>query len=183
MVAGTSELKPDIPSDGAILERAKSYGNIAIFTVKLQHRRLQSEEPEDEVFPLRYTMDFEFLVVALYRLLRSAQLASQVPLVKKDMETAINKFKMSLPFLTKIRNVAEHFDEYALDDHPNVDKRKRRHKKVSRRQLQVSKFDGKTYSWLGESVDIDATLKAAESLFLAIKESLTMFASKQKLKR
>lgn len=132
------------------MERAKSYGNIAIFTIKLQHRRLQTEEPEDNVFVLRYTMDFEFLVVALYRLLRSARLASSVPLVKDHMKTAIEEFEKALPFLREIRNVAEHFDDYAVDSH------RCHHKNISRRQLQVSKWDGKTYWWLGHEVDTDA---------------------------
>jgi hypothetical protein len=174
-----SVIEPDITSDGAILERAKSYGNVAIFTIKLQHRRLQTEEPEDKVFVLRYTMDFEFLVVALYRLLRAAQLASRVPLVNKHMETAIKEFKDTLPFLGEIRNVAEHFDEYALDgSRIAVGKKDRRqHKNISRRQLQVSEWDGKNYIWLGHEVNINVAFTAGEKLFLAIKKSLTIFAS------
>lgn len=166
MSSVSSKIEPDVPSDGAILERAMSYGNTAIFTIELQRRRLKTEEPEDNVFILRYTIDFEFLVVALYRLKRSAELASKVPSVRVHMETAIKEFEGALPFLREIRNVGEHFDDYAVDG------QRRRHKNVSRRQLQVSKWDGKTYYWLGHEVDIDAAFKAAKNLFLAIKGSL-----------
>jgi hypothetical protein len=51
----------DKPSDGAIVERALSLANDAMFTVKLQHRRLRTDEPEDEVFFFRRSADFQFL--------------------------------------------------------------------------------------------------------------------------
>src|SRR5579859_2833960 len=55
------------PSDAAILERAKSLSNEACFTVSLQHRRLRTTEPEDQVFVFRWWADLQFLIVALRR--------------------------------------------------------------------------------------------------------------------
>ena len=67
------------PSDAAILERARSLATEAISTVALQRRRPRSTEPEDGVFVFRWWADLQFLIVALRRLRRAAQLAARTP--------------------------------------------------------------------------------------------------------
>jgi hypothetical protein len=50
--------------------------NIANWSVHLQYRRLESSDPEDAAFVLRRWADFDFMIVALIRLRRAAQLAA-----------------------------------------------------------------------------------------------------------
>ncbi len=73
--ANTVNLKPT----RATYERARRLANVAVWSVELQCRRLQSVEPEDATFVLRKWADFDFLVVALTRLRRAAQLAASIP--------------------------------------------------------------------------------------------------------
>lgn len=156
----------DRPSDGAILERALSLANEAMFTVKLQHRRLRSTEPEDEVFFFRRGADFQFLIVALRRMRRAAELAAKVTTVSAAVQDALVAFDHDLPMLLTMRNVGEHVDDYAVDDP------KRRHKQVSRRQLQAGSWDGTTFSWLEMTLNTDVALKAAWSLLSALRAAV-----------
>lgn len=96
-------------------ERARRLGNLALWTVDLQRRRINSDVPEDNKFILRRWSDFDFLVVALIRLRRAAQLAAKVPQIRAKMDAALKKFDVALPHLKKMRDVAEHIDDYALD--------------------------------------------------------------------
>ena len=51
-----------------------------------------------------------------------------------------------------MRNVGEHIDAYVTGGG--------RVKTVHRRELQVSRWDGTVYEWLGEKLDIDEALRA-----------------------
>lgn len=148
------------PSDISNLGRAKSLCNIAVFTVALQHRRLRTVEPEDEIFIFRELADFHFMITALIRLRTSAKIATKVPSVSKAINRAIKEFDNTLPALIKMRDVLEHIDDYALD--------KGRHADVQRQQLQVSKWGNATYNWLGIEFNADIALAAAERLFQAV---------------
>jgi len=68
-----------------------------------------------------------------------------------------------------MRNVGEHIDDYALDSP------KRRHRDVSRQALQVGTWDGTTYLWSGESLNIDVAHDAAHILFAAISSAAKMW--------
>jgi hypothetical protein len=149
--------------DAAVLERAKSLANRACFTVALQRRRLQSEEPEDDTFIFRWWADLEFLVVTLRRLRRAAQLGTHASRAKAALGVAIADFDAALPGLRTMRNVGEHIDQYALNDP------KRHHPDVRSGQLQVGSFDGTVFTWLGHQLDIDVAVAAAEKLFVAVK--------------
>lgn len=109
-----------------------------MWMVALQVRRTRTSEPDDNVFAIRRWADLQFLIVVLRRLRRAAELADRVPLTAQRMQMAI-----AIPVLVKMRNVSEHFDDYALDSS------KRRHKDVDRRALQVRSIDGSAYEWLG----------------------------------
>jgi hypothetical protein len=157
------------PSKAATLERARSLANEAMFTVALQRRRIRSEEPEDGVFVMRWWADLQFLIVALRRLRRAAELASRSQAAKDSMTSALRAFDDALPQLTVMRNVGEHIDDYALDNP------KRRHKDVSRQALQVGTWDGTTYQWLGESLNVDIAHDAARTLFVAVSSAAKMW--------
>lgn len=155
----------DPPSDAALLERAFSLVNQAMFTVALQRRRVRSEEPEDKVFVFRHWADLQFLIVALRRLRRAAELASRVP-AGSSLREALRGFDHALPGLSVMRNVGEHIDDYAVDN------TKRRHKSVDRRSLQVGQWDGATYTWLNFSLNVDDAHAAAFALYSAVKRAL-----------
>jgi len=103
------------PLHTATYERARRRANIALSTVALQRSRLHSEEPDDNEFVFRRWADFDFLIVALIRLRRAAILAAKVPAIKPDILAAVKEFDASLPGLKTTRDVAEHFDDYAVD--------------------------------------------------------------------
>jgi hypothetical protein len=151
----------DAPSDAAIMERAHSLASEAIHMVALQRRRLQSDEPEDEIFVFRRWADFQFLVVSLRRLRRAGVLAAKPEASRPAIEGAIGEFDEALPHLQRMRNVGEHVDEYAIE--------KGHDRGVDRRSLQVGRFDSTTLEWLGGDLNADDALAAAERLYLAIK--------------
>jgi hypothetical protein len=151
-------------SKDANLLRARRFCGEACFTVALQRRRLRSSEPEDDSFVFRWWADLQFLIVALRRLRRSAEIAKRIPEFSVEVSAAIDEFDKSLPGLTKMRNVGEHVDAYAMNDP------KRRVVSVDSGQLQVGCFDGTVYTWLGESLNIDIALAAAEKLCERIKQ-------------
>jgi hypothetical protein len=70
-----------------------------------------------------------------------------------------------------MRNVGEHIDDYA------VDSPKRQHKEVRRQDLQVGTWDGTTYEWLGDSLNIDTAHEAAYALFVAVSTAAKMWRS------
>jgi hypothetical protein len=134
--------------------------------IALQHRRLRSQEPEDEVFVFRWWADLQFLIVALRRLRRSAEIVARIPRVSGIVNSAIQEFDGALPCLSKMRNVGEHIDSYAVDAPSRHDK------SVSCQQLQVGTWDGTVYCWLGESLDIDVALDVSQRLFGEIKKCI-----------
>lgn len=156
-------------SDASTLERAKSLCNIAIFTVSLQYRRLQTAEPEDKAFIFRELADFHFMITALIRLRTSAKIAARVPYASKIINRAIKQFDGALPALIKMRDVLEHIDDYALD--------KGRHTDVQRQQLQVTQWGSAVYSWLGEELNVDDALAAAEKLFRAVVDVVKLYSN------
>jgi hypothetical protein len=155
------------PSDLVVLRQAFRLASEAVCTVALQRRRLRSKEPEDEAFVFRWWADLQFLIVALRRLRRAAELASRVPSAKSKLSTALKRFDDSLPGLTVMRNVGEHIDDYAAESTG------RRHKQVDRRWLQVGTFDGTTYEWLGEKLNVDDAHNAATELLSSFRAALS----------
>jgi hypothetical protein len=157
------------PPDDVILERAKSFCNRECFTVALQHRRLQTQEPEDEIFLFRWHADLQFLIIALRRLRRAAELAARVPQVSDALKAAIEEFDKALPGLAKMRNVGEHIDDYLLGTG--------RLKEVRKGALQVSTWDGTVFNWLDVELNIDIALEAAQTLFAVLGQSVKQYVS------
>jgi hypothetical protein len=161
--------KADKPTSAATYERARRLANVSMFAVDLQVRRLQSTQPEDSRFLFRKWFDFDSLVVALTRLRRAAALAAKIAEVEKTMRGALTEFDSSLPDLKRLRDVAEHFDDYALD--------KGRIRAVGRKALEVSYMDadGPTLTWLGVQLNASDARDAAGRLFKAVKTAASMF--------
>lgn len=153
------------PTAPAIYERARRLANIAVWSVQLQCRRLQSAEPEDATFVFRKWADFDFLIVALTRLRRAASLAAGIPELQASLLAAIEQINRALPGIKDARDVAEHVDEYAIDQG--------RKKSVARQSLETSTMeeDGPTRHWIGTRTNAREALAASQALFLAITEA------------
>jgi hypothetical protein len=150
------------PSDAAIYERARRLANQALWTVDLQCRRLKSVEPEDDEFVLRKWGDFHFLIVSLTRLRRAAELALKVPTINERIRAALEPFDIALPNLKKMRDVAEHIDEYAVDSGKD--------RSISRKSLEVSVVDGDEWEWLRYGINAGEALSASVALFDALRD-------------
>jgi hypothetical protein len=154
-----------VPSKPVISERAKSFSSEACFMIALQRRRLQEPDPMDDTFVFRCWADLQFLVIALRRLRRAAELAKSVCGVEGSLEGALSEFDRALPGLRKMRDVGEHIDDYARGQGYRKD--------VDRRQVQVGTWDGRVFKWLDNELDIDGALLAAEKLFHALNQTVT----------
>jgi hypothetical protein len=153
-----TKMKPD---SAATYERARRLANQALWTVDLQRRRLNSVEPEDDKFILRKWSDFHFLIVALTRLRRAAELAAKAPPISEQMRVALKTFDAALPHLKKMRDVAEHIDDYAVDSGKD--------RSISRKSLEVGSSDGEIWQWLGFEIDASKALSASIALFGVLK--------------
>jgi hypothetical protein len=65
--------------------------------------------------------------------------------------------------LKNMRDVAEHFDDYAVD--------RGRLKAVKRQALEVGVFGPTVFQWLGYKLNADKALKAAQRLFQKIQRA------------
>jgi hypothetical protein len=155
------------PSDAATYERARRLANQAVLTVALQRRRLKTTEPEDGEFLFRRVADFQFLILTLTRLRRTAELAAKIPAITDVMIDALHKFDASLPKRKKMRDVIEHIDDYAVDQG--------RDKSVSRKALEVGVFDDTVFQWLDCVLDADDALRASRELFKALQAAESAF--------
>lgn len=150
-------------SDAAKYERARRVANLALWTLSVQLRRLNGEEPEDKDFPLRRWSDFHFFIWALVRFRKACQIASKIPSIQTAMSTELNKFDSVLPNLIKMRDVAEHIEDYALS--------KGKDRTISRQSLEVGSFDGETWSWLEFEINCPKALSTCEEIFEILKAS------------
>jgi hypothetical protein len=125
----------------AVYEDARSEANIAVWAIKLQLQRLNSKENEIPDFVLQPIVDFHFLVTALTRLRKMAELVSKY----SDISEGIKKFDEALPDLKNIRNVLEHLDEYRMG--------KGRNKSVSVNGLRTIMVDPNRIHWLDYEIN------------------------------
>jgi len=78
------------------------------------------------------------------------------------MRAALRTFDAALPHLKKMRDVAEHVDDYAVDDGKD--------KSISRKSLEVASCDGETWHWLGFEMNAADAMSASVRLFKALKD-------------
>ena len=79
------------------------------------------------------------------------------PQLRASLEKALEQFDKALPDLKKMRDVAEHVDDYAADQG--------RQKAVARQSLEVSTMeaDGPTLSWLQASLNAREASQASRA--------------------
>jgi hypothetical protein len=148
------------PSDAVALERALSFASEAMWTIALQRRRVRSTEPEDEKFVFRRWVDLQFLIIALWRLRRAAELACKFSR-GRDIPDALKAFDGALPQLRTMRNVGEHIDDYMAGTG--------RHRAVTEGMLQVGSWNGTVFKWLNLTLNIDGAHHAAKKLYASIR--------------
>jgi len=151
------------PAPEETYERARRLANFWMWTIRLQCRRIQSGESEDKEFLFRKWADFDFLIVALSRLRRTAVLATSAHTIEPQIKKAIEEFDLTLPDLKTMRDTAEHIDDYATDSG--------RKKEISRKMLEGSKLSATKLEWLGVELDTVVAMSASEKLFKAIQEN------------
>jgi hypothetical protein len=103
---------------------------------------------------------------------RAAKLAASIPEVQPRLSAALTEFDAALPHLKRMRDVAEHIDDYAVD--------RGRESSIARQSLEVSSMseNGSALGWLGVELNSHEVLKASQRLFEAIKEASTVFTSR-----
>ena len=120
---------------------------------------------------MRWWTDLQFMIVALRRLRRAAELATRSTPAAHQVRAALAAFDAALPSLKTIRNIGEHFDSYALDSPGRHDKW------IDRRQLEVGEWDGTTFRWLRQrdgryhELNTNDALAAAERLYDAVRRT------------
>jgi hypothetical protein len=162
------------PSSAETYERARRHANTLLWAIDLQCRRIRSSEPEDKDFFFRKFIDFDFLIVSLVRFRRTIKLASNIPEIKSTIIPALHEFDAAMPQIKKLRDVAEHIDEYAID--------KGWDSSIERNQLEVSSLaEGENdaiLSWLGHEINISNALKASTKLYGVLKNASIVIAQR-----
>jgi hypothetical protein len=149
----------------ALVERMRTEATTWINAVHMQHRRVvdpivNPEAPGEEVW--HQAIDLHFLLIALTRLRRSVNLAAQVQALQDRLLEHLTTFDQHIPSLRKLRNVAEHFDDYTIGEGCLT--------QTERYQLQTWSLGedatkGLVWDWLDVEFPVDAAHHAATVLY------------------
>ena len=90
------------PSEAATLERCCRLVDIEFHAAALQRRRLRTTELEDEIFPLRWWVDLQFFILALWRLRRVVGLLRKTRYESDEIRSALASFDAATPSLRTI---------------------------------------------------------------------------------
>ena len=86
----------------------------------------------------------------------------------KCKQNALTKFDTALLALKNMRDIAEHFDDYAMD--------RGRDSTVSRKSLEVGIIGNSVFQWLGHELNADTAVSAAQRLFKDIQQAQSLVA-------
>ena len=148
----------------AIYEDVRTIANTYTLMVELQISRIHEELQNDEFFIMRHFVDFEFLLVALFRLRRAACAIVRIPIARATIQRAIKNYDKRLPDLKKLRNISEHYDAYLLEEghDDTIDKEAIRLSLLTKCRLNA------TIEWMGYTMNLNECKTAADELFLEI---------------
>jgi hypothetical protein len=165
LLAEFAEVQASPITDCALVERMRTEATQWINAVHMQHRRISGplvdvNDPGAEVW--RQEIDLHFLLVSLTRLRRAIGLATRVDQLQEALIGRIVEFDSHAPYLSRLRNVGEHFDDYTVG--------KGRDTQVRRAQLQTWSMDSDPeghliWNWLGEEVHLAEAHTAATDLY------------------
>lgn len=145
-----------------LAEEARHFANLYTHAADLQIQRMR--QLSHEQFPLSWFVDFEFLLVSLRKLRRSAELAQRIPSVRDEIRIALSEFDSALPWLADLRNASEHFDEH-LEGKDRGKNLVSSYPSLFSTLLDID--DG--VEWLGKQVKFHTCLDAAHRLFDAVR--------------
>lgn len=154
-------------TDDALLARMRTDATKWINGIHAQGRRILDDYEARGAEPgslWQLEIDFYFLLVALTRLRRAVTRAAKIASLQSDLDEYVDDFDIHLPYLKRLRNVSEHFDDYSVDRGRDLE--------VKRSQLQkfavYADEDGKpVWYWLGQEVRLVETQSAAVKLYRA----------------
>ena len=149
----------------AACDDALIVANNFVFSVAMQISRIREKRADVEPFVMRRFVDLEFLVVALTRLRRAANVINLFPYTETKLSQAMEKYDKRLSGLKQLRNITEHYDDYLL--------KKCRNKKIDLKAIR-SGYMTKCISydsveWMDFRLDLDECLAAAEELEISMK--------------
>lgn len=154
-------MKPNINEQRiTCYEEGRRLANIACWSIELQICRLTRGKTEIPEFVMQPIADFHFLLIAINRLRRAADLVNKAI----DISPQIDEFDQTLPGLIKMRNIMEHIDNYW--------QRKGHDPSVSPGELPNFAFSN-VVAWCGEELDLETVRKASSRLFQAIQDVST----------
>lgn len=165
LLAEFKEIQARPITDQALVERMRTEATTWVNGVHMQHHRISKPlaVPDDpSAGAWRQEIDLHFLLVALTRLRRAVGLATRVGLIQQALLVRIAEFDDQVPYLLRLRNVGEHFDDYTIG--------KGRDSQVKRAQLQTwsmgSDTNGQlTWTWLGVEMRPAEAHAAAKNLY------------------
>jgi len=172
-------MNSDRPDEVTLSEEARHFANLYVWAVDTQIKRIKRGmvDPTSLNFALQMVMDFEFLLSALRKLRRSAELMSRIPTVEKDINKAIRNFDEKLPDLQNLRNASEHFDEH-------LEGRDRGKNLVDSYVAHFStlKYHENSVEWLQRKLDLDIALTEAHFLFDSVRQATRKVAAESGIK-
>ena len=147
-----------------LYEDVRIIANTYTLMVKLQISRINEELQNDEFFIMRNFVDFEFLLIALFRLRRAACAIKSIPIAREAIQQVIENYDKRLPDLKKLRNISEHYDAYLLKEGEDgtIDKEAIRASFLTKCRLNA------TIEWMGYTMNLNECMTAAEELFFEI---------------
>ena len=137
--------------------------SFAMWTLNLQLRRLRTTEPEDDEFIKRKVADFQFFLLALTKLRNAGKLIRKIKSLESIITPNVRAFDSELPFLTSMRNVDQHFDEYALNKGHN--------KKIDNTIIEVMWINDETWNWLDYKINLQSAYDAAIDFYKAMNDA------------
>jgi hypothetical protein len=151
------------PEEHKIYWSARNLANLAIWGVIIQIERVKQYEPVDENYSNKNLVDFQFLIVALWRLRRAAKLALSAT-NSTLIASALAEFDRALPDLKDMRDAAEHRDEYEAG--------KGQKARIRNQALSIHIQDKPNeWRWSGFNLNFEKAMQRSEELFAALIES------------
>jgi hypothetical protein len=157
-LAESAAIQASPVTDSALVERMRTEATRWVNAVHMQHRRISA--PGAGVWQLE--ADLHFLFVSMTRLRRAIGLVTKVDQLQESLTGRIAHFDGHAPYLSRLRNVGEHFDDHTAGRGHDA--------QVSRAQLQTWSMDldpegDLSWTWLGQKVNLAQAHAAATDLY------------------
>lgn len=136
--------------------------------VRTQIARLRESHAADQQNSGVELTDVFGLILALFRLRLAAQLTARIGDSGTRIEPELKKFDAEIPDVKKLRNVAMHFDEYALGTLNRRNKIGDPPRYVSTEDLWEVITDDQSATWLGVRLNYSEVDLAARNLYDAV---------------